>query len=527
MKPSELGLVVPGDEFRDRQWETIEETTDTNKRYILIDAPPGSGKSVIGLGAAQRTGLPAIVLTADKLLQAQYQSVSPDNTLLLMGRNEYRCLADKAGEMTVDKAPCQFLGCPHKRSGDCPYYGLTKELKENLRSYTAAIMNYTHYLFMRRYAGLGHSGTLVCDEADLLEKELLGFTGVSLRNSLLFKYGLKPPVPGADLSEVILWAANQAAVIGVLMGRYAPRGDPNRTTIEDVEAAMEGDESMKNYLGIQRLRQMNNVIRTAVKEEEWVLDRDPDGLRIKPLNIAEAEVDGAGPPMDFLMDNAQKVVFMSGTILNAGAFCDILGLDMKRVLYIELPSTFRPERRPVIYDPVARMTNATKLDAWPDMVSGLDERLERFIGKRGLIHTSSYELAHYVKRHSRYGDYMYVPGREARKDVIASHSERRGFIVSPSMMRGVDLHHDLCDVIFWLKVPYADLSDPWVSARAKQSKKWYLYETLKNFIQGSSRGMRSSDDRCVTYVLDEMFMSLYKQVKYMVPNWFKEALVGI
>lgn len=503
MKPSDYNLVVPGDTYRPLQTYAIDRACHTGRRFILIDAPPGSGKSLIGLTIAARLGARSITLTADKLLQKQYLNTAPD-ALLIMGRNEYPCYVDPS--LTVDKAHCGVESgaprgaCPYKRTGDCIYYKLTGQLRKGV---DRAILNYSYYLHLRFFTAMSNPSLLICDEADLVEAQLLDFVGVNIQRDTLRELDL-PEIPyGADIRALRLWIAEN--IHSINMG------------------LQESDNMSHEYILWDRLRRMTDIIEKTVEDEAWVLDQNPYAVRVKPLEVSQAELPGGHSPLDLLSDDG-RMIFMSASILSPHIFCDTLGLELHDVEYISLPSTFPRENRPIVVEPVVRMTSKTKVDAWPKMVEALDEKLERYIGKRGLIHTASYALANYVKDHSRWGDYMILPGKRGRKDALEGHQARRGFLLSPSMTRGVDLHDDLCDVIIWLKIPYLDLGDPWVKARQRLNGRWYQYETVKAFIQGCGRGVRSDTDRCTVYVLDAMFDSMYKQTRHYIPDWFKEAI---
>src|SRR5690606_38170931 len=85
--------------YRPGQLEAIEEVRAAfaaGKRFVVLEAPTGSGKSAIGVTLAREAGS-AFVLTAQKVLQDQYLRDFED-LAVMKGRSNYPCLvADKIG----------------------------------------------------------------------------------------------------------------------------------------------------------------------------------------------------------------------------------------------------------------------------------------------------------------------------------------------------------------------------------------------------------------------------------------------
>ena len=87
--------------------ETIEESFEQGYRYIIVDAPTGSGKSHISRAFAFQSN-DAHILTVQKLLQDQYQSDFPD-MYVMKGRNAYQCRLSSEGKVSELKKPLRKL----------------------------------------------------------------------------------------------------------------------------------------------------------------------------------------------------------------------------------------------------------------------------------------------------------------------------------------------------------------------------------------------------------------------------------
>src|SRR5690606_13164835 len=79
--------------------------------------------------------------------------------------------------------------------------------------------------------------------------------------------------------------------------------------------------------------------------------RDAHGatLTFKPVEVAAfAE--------DMVFSHAERVLFMSATILDVGTFLRSLGVAEDDAAVVRVPSTFPPSRRPLVLRPSARLT---------------------------------------------------------------------------------------------------------------------------------------------------------------------------
>jgi ATP-dependent DNA helicase DinG len=188
----------------------------------------------------------------------------------------------------------------------------------------------------------------------------------------------------------------------------------------------------------------------------------------------------------------------------------------------------------VYFTGVADMAYRNKEKAWPKIAEGVEGVLLRHPGERVLVHTVSYELARYLH------DYLGLSESLGDRNVVTYSSSREkdgaleqyiatagSVLLAPSMDRGVDLPGDLCTVQVVAKVPYPNLKDKQINARMRMphGQAWYTMRAIRSIVQMTGRGVRSSTDKAVTYILDEQFRTnIWAKSDHLFPEWWKAAL---
>ncbi|GAH55991.1 unnamed protein product, partial [marine sediment metagenome] len=100
MNTSQLsaGIVAPDKPFfdgynswRKYQRQAVDKIVNTNKRIVILDAPTGSGKSLIAMSLAKLMNGRTYYIVGTKDLQEQLLKDFPF-LALLKGRNNFKCL---------------------------------------------------------------------------------------------------------------------------------------------------------------------------------------------------------------------------------------------------------------------------------------------------------------------------------------------------------------------------------------------------------------------------------------------------
>ena len=98
--------------------------------------------------------------------------------------------------------------------------------------------------------------------------------------------------------------------------------------------------------------------------------------------------------------------------------------------------------------------------------------------------------------------------------------------VSPSMATGWDFPDDECRFQIIGKLPYPDTRGQIMKARTETDKDYTSYIAMQQLVQACGRGVRSEDDWCETFIIDDNIKWFIPNYKQMSPKWFREAYVS-
>lgn len=499
--PADLGL--PQRSWRPLQWETIIAGAAAleEKKYLLIEAPPGAGKSVIALAIARlRDAAHTHLLTQTKQLQDQYVESFP-GIVKVIGRNNFDCEIDV---VRADDAPCTWgQSCPMAGEHGLPGCGYYDQKRIAWQADTVT-MNYSYWLPEMNYVGsFPRPDLLVCDEAHLLDEALLGFATLKLTVRSLAVVDLVMPPMDTPLEVWRGWAQ-----------RTAWKLEARLPELEDVRVAKSAwGRALKSvHTTCEQLGQIRPV--------DWVALPGKQQIEFKPIwadTVAQRS----------LFRHADKVLCISATLGPKRHLCDLLGIDPSEAAMLTVPSVFEPSSRPLHYRPVGKVTREHMADVLPRLIEAVDEILEEHPHQRGLIHTVSYELADALARHSRHGSRLIVHDAKTRGAALETFKQATSMVlVSPSMTTGVDLPYDLLRFQVVAKLPFPYLGDPQIKARmaTTRGQEWYPWMTKNVLIQAYGRIMRSEDDYGTTYLLDGTWDWFRQQNRALIPDWVREAI---
>lgn len=516
--PSELGFPKKFKEWRPDQYETIEAIARSEKPVYLLEAATGIGKSVIGIGVHRFTKKKCIYVVRTIQLQSQLEEDLdfPDFIKVIKGRRNYRCLKYLEGlgfsaeDCTDRVSPCEF-----KRA--CPYLLARDEAVAS----PVALLNLDYYLAEAN--GLGRFGKvdfLVLDEIDTVENELLKYIQFRVTEKQLGRFDLFPPNNPTDKGVWLNWAEDLASITF------------NRIRSLEMDLARTSKEA-KEYKA-ETLRELKQFDRSR----EVFLDAFDDSW---VFIVSGSEIEGNREWMfkpvfasrytyRYLWSHAEQVLGMSATILDPYLMKDVLGIDEHD--YKVLPSPFPKDIRPIIYRPIANLTEGTMDTECPKLLKAVQDIIDRYSNIKILVHTVSYSLRDYLLENLKSDRLItHEPyNREEQLDIFKELQEPL-VMLSPSFDRGVDLVENECRCIIICKIPYLNLGDIQIRKRreAPGGQKWYLWKAAQTLVQMSGRAVRSSNDYCVTYIFDRQFGVLYYKAKYfwpkdIFPEWWLDAV---
>lgn len=498
--------------YRPGQREAIEQAQaafERGKRFVVIEAPTGAGKSAMAVTLA-REATDAYILTAQKVLQSQYVRDFRDLSEI-RGRSNYVCNVDPHTHAAA--APCHIRHW-HEACQQCHYFST----KERAMATPRTLMNYAYHLAERAYAGgFAPRQLLVLDEAHQIEAMLDNFLTVELSELELRRFGIVDAYPPAFVGEEAEYVDFAEDVYHRLRGQR--RGLEHLPTQETMNAEFGARRSWLDG----KITQLERLLE-SYDHTEWSVEFKHDArwsLVMKPITVAPfAE--------DVLFSSAERVLMLSATILDVPTFLRGVGLEPNDVEVIRVGSSFPPENRPLIARPVAKLTYHQRERDLPKLAAAVADIVAAHPNDKGIIHTHTYSIARYLAENlpasaqNRLITHTTGNREEALDDHL--HNFLPTILLTPSMTEGVDFADDRARWQIICKLPYPYLGDPQIARRRERDPDWYGWRTCLSLVQTYGRTVRSAEDFAVTYVLDADFGRFVKRERKRLPEWFLEAL---
>ncbi len=520
-RPTDLGFPERFEGWRKHQDDAILDLASSDRRFLGLVAPTGSGKSLTYMAYARLADFGRVcVLTSTRALQDQLGRDFEE--LDIRGQANYPCVVADDPETTVAEGACHFGVVCDKRdhwvtdeSGEkvlveghgCDYYDRLKEA----RRAPIVVTNYSFWLASNRYSGgLGQFDLLVCDEADAAEVELAGFLSFHLGARDCWEF-TQTELPGDSEGE---WRPWMVKVLGVLEARAA-WGLGRGSTLEDARWLNKARRIAAGIGQILGLKPGSYLAEKTVSRRGSAA-----GMTWNVVN--------PGPYAEEWMFLGIPRVVLSGATVRTKTF-DLLGIKKDEREMLEYPSTFPVARRPVyVVEGAPRMNYRTEADEksiWIDIIDRyIDPRRER--GWRGIVHTVSYQRAREVVGLSRHSDIMIT---NDGSDGLSGAMERfrrsdGGILVSPSVTTGVDLPYDAARYQVISKIPYPDMRSKVLRARMKEDPEYPAYVAAQAMVQATGRVCRAEDDYGETCVVDGNYGWFMSKYAAFTPRWWRAAV---
>jgi Rad3-related DNA helicase len=431
-------------------------------KFFLLNLPVGTGKSHLALMITDwyRKNVNKVsrvdIITNSKILQDQY-SETYDSIADLKGKENYECesyscsCAQGAEFNRLNKTSCE----------SCPY----SYARENFISGGISLTNFYLYILYAIYnpklmENRG-SNVLIVDEAHEFDDVMSNFISIKITENIIKKYKfsneyeimkklnyVKSIEQYVDFlkflsGEIISTAESMEAGLGSA-GRNV-RSDKRDLKISKLLKTKNVDVKMMQL--ITDLKQYQLKIEIFLKEykenpNNWVLETSyNEKTKQKELSL---EPIWAYDYLDkYVFSNYDMVFLMSGTILSKNLFCNLNGLDVQKAVYYSIPSPFNVKNRPIYYMPLGKMSYKNKEETFKRYIPYIKKLLDKYQGRKGIIHTNSFELSNWIKDNIK--DPRLIFHDSSNKDeMLKLHksSEEPTVIVSPSMDTGVSFDND-------------------------------------------------------------------------------------
>lgn len=523
----------------------IANVIDDERKFIVICAPTGSGKSMIAKtfcnsssyptpefqrdcmsgamydpnkkpnSAGQRSG--CAVLTCTKSLQDQYTNEFTDGRSL-KGKINYPCAVNE--DHTFQDGICKFISGQKKicmENSMCSYINQRAVADCNRSQF----LNYSVY--MARSERVKFKDYIVCDEASELETILVNEYTVAIsieRFMDLVEVEIPPtPLRKDPRSKYLEWIVACQKIC-----------EDQVTILEDKWEEQNRKSKKKKKIPYAELARHRKLSEYSLKFKnlsetwfgtEYLIENEQDMLVFKPYNV------------DFLADKflfsyGKKVILMSATIIDHENFTKTLGIKPNDYHYIEAPSMFDPKKAKIVKAGDIGISYDNKRETLP-LVSKIAQGIcEHHSGEKGIIHSHSMEILNYV-RDAMCGDkrFLYREDERTNEDLMKQHklTTKDTVLVSPSMTHGIDLKGDLGKFQLIMKAPFPPLGDNRIKRKQKEDPQWYTNMMLSTLVQACGRCNRTIDDESVTYILDYNAWLSIKRNLNKLPQYFKDRLV--
>lgn len=500
----------------------LEYFTNKNKKYCVLEAPTGIGKSAIAYTLASYFKS-SYILVSQKILQDQYINDFKKTNLgiaTVKGKYNYFCLKNPV--LKCDNGVCSRRKSKTFKCDNCPYY----TARDIAYASPITVLNYSYFFNMSRASGEGIKPIqlprqfLVLDEAHNAENELLNFMTVCFdRGDFKEKelgHVFSFPLEGIPEEQKFEWLRKDA--LPKLIDLYTYEFD----IFKDM------NEKDKGFYNQSRKCSYLDTLICMINRmfEEYDYGTPGVVMQSKDYRISFKLLYGRRCSKYYLFNWANKCLMMSATIIDKDQFYKDMGINPDEAFFIKCPSLFPKENRPIYKLNVASLSYKKKEQNKPKIVEAVKTLLDKHSKERGIVHTVSFDIADAITSQIL-SDRFIVPKGKKRDEMLTyffKSSRDNLVLVSPSLSEGIDLKDDFSRFCIVTKVPYGNLGDEWVKRRFKYDPMWYQVMTLRTLIQMTGRSVRSETDKAVTYILDSDFNAFFAKNLKRIPSWWLESV---
>lgn len=531
----------------------IEEKFDNGYKKIILCAPTGVGKSLVGATVSQFFDS-SFTVTASKHLQDQYIR---DVSFLkpVKGKQNFHCLKMMESEkvtnsrramrwgLTCEKGQCQEKVskngkeiteiCKFKPSIQkikekeidpemCPYYIQKYEAlaaNHSLWNYHAyfQIMKFNQKLF----ADYLERNVSIFDEAHKIEDQIIQFIGIDIFSGQIEECNLnQEKYDYSDLDSMVQliddMAFSYAKKIKEIRESDSFQKNPDYDLLSKLERRYE--RAAKSRIDI--LEDKENFI---VNDPETDYNGNFRMISIKPIDVSK---------FSKKFFNTEFQVFMSATI-DKNSFCENMGINQGDVAFVDtLKSPFPLENRQIDFLNVRRLSYGSTEEDEMQVIKTIDKIMDEHSNERGIILTSSIPRCRKILRflspkntkRIRICHSFNLEGK-SQEDILKEHAkDTTGVLLSSSLWEGVDLKDDLSRFQIIAKIPYPNYKEKRTKAKMAKFPLWYTSQTLTKLLQGFGRSIRNQDDYAKTYVLDSAVNHVLFKAQSMIPRAYYDVL---
>lgn len=496
--PTELGMPAKFTAWRSSQEEAIRYLLTSTKRVKALCAPTGFGKTAVYMAYALITGEPTCFVTDSRALQDQLMDdYAPIGLVDLRGRRNYTCPIKE--DYTCEDG--YQASCPYKGSIQCP------SSQAEMRAATSRLVdtNYDKWTASKRFGkGMQHFTQVVFDEGHQAPEALGRAMQVTLHEREITQT-LEVPFPDTGLNEMERWKRWAVLARAVAEGKLKAAQE----RLKGTSAPSAG--LVRHTLHMRNLTRRLSILATA-RPVDWVVEEGYKSFIFDPIfpgRYAEST----------LLLRVPNIIILSATL--RPKTLALMGIAQEHYDFREFSSDFDPKRGPIYWVPTMRVDY--KAESLAPMWNQLDRIASARQDRKGIVHTISYARRDDIISRSRFASHMFINERGEPSTDMVDQFKRSGpgaILVSPSVGAGFDFPYRDCEWQFVSKVPFPPPSKI-LKARTASDPAYPYYLAMQKLVQMFGRGMRSRDDRCENFIVDDHFGEwFYPRWSHLAPKWF-------
>lgn len=552
-----IGLELDGRVFKFRPGQ-LEAVTSivcnvmNNVKHTLLEAPTGSGKSMIGILAAYALyklfNKKSYILVSDLSLYKQYEDdlirfdadafgqIRTEQMFgCIKGKENYTCWKNSC---SASQAACSLQGmsvngtmrnnyefsCAH----NCKY------MQDYIKAIHAPItlMTYQLYFIQRNYVedalfnGINKNfparDLVICDECHKLCDICQAHFAPTISTS-------RPDWMNA-IDKYLHNDSHEHVRAAIIRKMTMSDGDELMQAISEyagyVRQYVMDNETIRKRLAhrtaLSKIERLALASGNRARQEHCKLDDMLSFIgELKSSDYLVKTINESNISLNFIFDDimlkkyfhskSKCEMLMSATIGNFGRYASLNGLDKSSCKAISLPSTFDFSKSPIMFSSHNKMSYAEKNTSIANIAEQASEICKENDVVRGIIQTGSYANTKALLEHlpkDVLDRCLIYNGAVEKRQMLDEFVERakdpkdNSILVGPTLIEGLNFPDDVCRFQICIKVPYACLGSEYVKKKMQYVPGWYEYDVLNKLCQGIGRGVRHEHDWCKTYILD-------------------------
>lgn len=524
--------------------EICESFIFENKKHVILDAPTGSGKSVIAwtiMNTLHQLGIirKGQVITTTKALQTLYTTSFPEMNSL-KAKTNYHCPHGQGCYLSPEcKMHTKINGCKSKE--ECPYV-LARETwcdRSTFRLTNTSFMLEAGSSLVKD--GGRFADFMVIDEAHRLEEMIIEHSKFIFSTHVINEVSMiNSYIPSNNLHSAIIRLLNYLGQKSYNSeGHMSIYDEETKNLVKNLsEELVEFSQKILEYCNsldprdkedekaIEYLNQSLEVINSMYENTILLLEHIELGTRFNIyINTGYLEIkiiDARVSSINSLFSKSDKFLHMSGTICGYEYHISKLGINKDEAKFIKIDNHI-PENNRTIRALGNFRIRGNDYNSNQKAIVYVDRILDHYYNQHGFIFCPSYEMCETYYKYSSHQKRLRLPSNTEEAFEILSKDDD-SVVISPALIEGIDLKGDMCRFQIIPRIPYLYLGDDIVKIKLQTEPEFYYRTTIMKLVQICGRGIRGVDDYCDTYIFDQTFKSLITRNNEYVPDWFEKAI---